>query len=452
MKKAVFILSMLLCGIAVAKAQFPIKIPKVKVPKVEATPSTQNRNTSDAESGNNSRQSSNRQMLMDDGFTFFDAEPVKEYDSKISLEKDIGWYLKSSLRIIGTVPKRSAFKVSVKKNGKELSAIRCEGMVYTKTDDPNLRTPQLRAGKDLNYEDFMTAGGRCFDEKAVIKEIGEMDVEIYFIDGESNAEKLVRKHKIDVRKATKVRGNASAPQPDVADYYIQRHAEAAVAIAYFSMGRNATYFGTPFDTYSTPTFRTLNIHTTFSPAEQTRLPVNPFVQCSVNGQKISLQNDKARVTEGPRREIGIYTDRIGAKHKTGPPYKDWVEFIDLNFQMPLFTSEGQYAKPTMKVENFQGKWECAIIENGVTFRTFRWEVGKNGILPHAEQKSGNINLFYDAALVEMEIPTGGSPIDFRLLPLPNAGLFYGISWTSSEGKAMAGRVPKLGNPYHVPSK
>ena len=395
---------------------------------------------------------SNRQMVMDDGFTFFDAEPVKEYDAKLLLEKDIGWYLKSSLRILGTFPKRSAFKVSVKKNGKELSTIRCEGTVYTKADDTSLRTPQLRAGKDLNFEDFMTAGLRCFDEKAVIKEISEMDVEIYFIDGDSNAEKLVRKHKIDVRKAPKIRGNASAPQPDVSDYYIQRHAESAVAIAYFGMGRDVGYVGKPIDTYSTPIFRTLNIHTNFSPAEQTRLPVNPFVQCSVNGQKINLQNDKARVTEGPRREIGIYTDRLGAKFKTGSPYKDWVEFIDLNFQLPLYLGEGQYAKPTMKIENFQGKWECAVIENGVTFRTFRWEVGAKGIIPHAEQKNGNVNLFYDAALIEMEIPTGGSPLDSRLLPLPNAGLFYGIPWATTEGKAMAGRVPKLGNPYHVPSK
>lgn len=398
---------------------------------------------------------SKRQMVMDDAFTFFDAEPVKEYDSKINLEKDIGWYLKSSLRITGTFPKRSAFKVSVKKNGKELSSLRCEGSVYTKADDANLRTPKLREGKDLNFEDYMTSGLRCFDEKAVIKEIGEMDVEIYFIDGDSNAEKLVRKHKIDVRKATKVRGNASAPQPDVSDYYIQRHAESAVAIAYFvqSNSDSSSYFGKPIETFASPSFRKLFVHTTYSPAEQTKLPVNPFVQCSVNGQRISLQNDKVRVSEGQgRREIGIYTDRIGAKYKTGSPYKDWVEFIDLNFQLPIFTSEGQYAKPTMKIENFQGKWECAVIENGVTFRTFRWEVGAKGILPHAEQRNGNINLFYDAALIEMEIPTGGSPIDFRLLPLPNAGLFYGIPWTTAEGKAMAGRVPKLGNPYHIPSK
>ena len=396
---------------------------------------------------------SNRQMVMDDAFTFFDAEPVKEYDSKISLEKDIGWYLKSSLRIIGTFPKRSAFRVSIKKNGKELSNLRCEGTVYTKADDTLLRTPQLRAGKDLNFEDFMTSGVRCFDEKAVIKEIGEMDVEIYFINGDSNAEKLVRKHKIDVRKATKVRGNASAPQPDVSDYYIQRHAETAVAIAYFGIGRDVGYFNKPIDTFSSPNYRTLNIHTTYSPAEQTRLPVNPFVQCAVNGQKINLQFDKVRVSEGQgRREIGIYTDRIGAKYKTGSPYKDWVEFIDLNFQMPLYLGETQYAKPTMKIEDFQGKWECAVIENGVTFRTFRWEVGTKGILPHAEQRNGNINLFYDAVLIEMEIPAGGSPIDFRLLPLPNAGLFYGIPWTTAEGKAMAGRVPKLGNPYHIPSK
>jgi len=46
---------------------------------------------------------------------------------------------------------------------------------------------------------------------------------------------------------------------------------------------------------------------------------------------------------------------------------------------------------------------------------------------------------------------GGSPLDKRLLPLPANGLFYGQPWRSPEGKAMASRVPKKGDPAPVPS-
>jgi len=52
----------------------------------------------------------------------------------------------------------------------------------------------------------------------------------------------------------------------------------------------------------------------------------------------------------------------------------------------------------------------------------------------------------------MEIPAGGSPLDKRLVPSATAGgFFYGQPWTSAEGKTMAARLPKKGNPYPVPS-
>lgn len=484
MKKSIFILMILFCGVAAVNAQFPIKIPKVKIPKVETKPnqpsqptdskpnqpsqpngstpiqpsqptgSTQNTDSSGNENNNITRQSGNRQMVMDDGVTFFDAEPVEGRNAQNTGRIDVGWYLKSTLRILGTFPKRSAFKISVKKNGKELATNRCEGTVYSKANNPSMGNTQRRTGRDLDFEDYMVSGYRCFDEKAVVKEIGEMDVEIYFIDGDSNAEKLVRKHKIDVRKATKVRGNASAPEADISDYYIQRHAEAAVAIAHlletYSYAKG--YFSSPIDIFNPPISTQLIIHTTYSPSEQNKYLSNPFVRCSVNGTKINFTNDQVRVSDNQdRMEVATYTDHIGAKFKSGPPYRDRVRFVGLNFSLPIFTGKTPVPNP-IKLEDYQGKWECSIIENGVTFRTFRWEVGSDGIIPHAEQKNNNINLFYNAALIEMEIPPGGGVLDFRLLPLPNAGLFYGIPWTSSEGKAMAARVPKLGNPYHVPSK
>ena len=400
----------------------------------------------------NGLSNSSRQMVMDDGFTFFKAKPLSKYDSSISLNRDTGWYLESKLRILGTFPKRSAFKILVKKNGRQLSQTRCEGKVYLKSDDSSLRTAMLRRGKDLGYEDNMQTGYRCFNKETPIKPIGKMNVEVYFIDGDSDAEKLVRTYKIDVHKATRVRGSATKPQKDVSHYYISRHAEAGVAILTLKHGKS-DYLGKPFDVFGTPSYKKLVVHMSYSPARSGRLPASPYVRCAVDGQRIKLPRDNVSLSEHrSHNERAVYTDRILRKYKRGSAYRDDIEFANLTATLPLYTGEGRYSKPPMKIENHPGKWECKIMANGVTYRTLRWEVGNDGnIVPHAEQKNGNINLFYKTYLVDIEIPKGGTSFDHRLMPMPNAGLFYGIPWTTAEGKAMAAKVPRKGNPYHVPS-
>ena len=406
---------------------------------------------------NSNAYATERQMVMDDAATFFDAEPVKEYDSKLRLQKDVGWYLKSTLRILGTFPQRSAFRIAVKKNGNQLTSVRCEGKVYTKSGDINLRSEIKRRGRDLSYDDYMDSGFRCFDKEAVNKQTGQLDVEVYFVDGNTDAEKLVRTYKIDVRKATKVRGSASKPQPDVSDYYIQRHAEAAVAFAYFMQSNvDGTYFKKPIDNFGTNSFRKLNIYTTFSPADKGYPPSGSYARCSVNGTPIDFSNnlnrDSVSMTEDQaRREVGIYTDRIAAKYKRGPAYKDQVEFTGLNFQLPIYTGKDNMSLKLVKIEDYPGEWECKVVAKGKTFRTFKWTAADGKIVPHEEQTSGNVNLFYDAALVDMQIPAGGSPIDYRLTPMPGAGFFYGIQWKSADGKRMAAGVPRLGEAFHVPS-
>jgi len=92
------------------------------------------------------------------------------------------------------------------------------------------------------------------------------------------------------------------------------------------------------------------------------------------------------------------------------------------------------------------------MNNGEVWRTWRWKIGTNGMPElHGEQK-GNVNLYFNSFIVDMEIPAGGSPLDKRLDPAATArGFFYGMPWTSAEGKAMAARLPKKGTPYPIPS-
>jgi hypothetical protein len=173
----------------------------------------------------------------------------------------------------------------------------------------------------------------------------------------------------------------------------------------------------------------------------------------VNGERIKLDWDKVSVSQVGPQEYAIYTDRNGAEYKRGSEYRDDIIFRRMRFDLPLYTGETQYSKPRMKIEETPGKWECQVLSNGELYRTFRWTVGSNGkIQQHPEQTNGNINLFHNTYLVDMEIPAGGTEWDYRLSPVPNEGLFYGIPWSTPEGKEMAARVPKKGNPFHVPSK
>ena len=135
-----------------AHGQFP-RIPDIK--KVEInTPARPGANnpTSNTKSTATADWTQSREMVMDDGFTYFDAAPATEYSAASLGQIDIGWYLKSSLRLLGTFPNRSGFNVVVTKAGKELAKTRCEAKPYRKSDDMNLSTPESRAGKDLSFD------------------------------------------------------------------------------------------------------------------------------------------------------------------------------------------------------------------------------------------------------------------------------------------------------------
>lgn len=437
-----------------ALGQFKIKIPGVKKPSQPAQSESKpaedvNANTSSA-SGFSGQ---NREMVMDDGFTFFDAEPVKEYDSAKRLNKDIGWYLESYLRVLGDFPNRSAFKVIVKQNGRSVGETRCEGTVYTKDGDSNISNELRKKERDLTYENFMYTSTPCKEDTEVIKPTGKLDVEIHVIDGDTDEEKLVRTYKIDVHRAPRVRGSTTNPQPDVAHFYISRNAENAVAFVHLSEG-DSNYFKLPFDNYSGPQFRTLIAYTSYAPGRNGRLPSATYARCSVNGERLKLEWDKVSISSEARpQEYAVYTDRNGAQYKRGSAYRDDVIFRRVKFAFPLYSRETQYSKPRMKIENTPGDWECQILSNGKIYRTLRWTIGSDGkIERHPEQLNGNINLFHNTFLADMEIPAGGTEWDHRLVPMPNDGLFYGIPWSTPEGKAMAARVPKKGNPFHVPSK
>ncbi|MEZ5345169.1 MAG: hypothetical protein R2681_06375, partial [Pyrinomonadaceae bacterium] len=312
--------------------------------------------------------------------------------------KDIGWYPEPQLTVLGEVPGRSGIRYSIRKSGKEVYSHRCELNTRKKTQ-------------------------RCFDNKKYVAGTGIFEVEVYFIDGDSGDESLLRKLKIDVHRAAKFK---DAP----ADYYAQRHADAAVGyISVASTGR-------------------LTLHT-FHVRDQEldkQFGFSPFLRCNANGQPIEFNNPGI---PGKFDSLAYAVMTVPGKNPSG--FKDPISFVRKNSELPLAINgnDTYFYDPSKN----PGKWECRIMGNGdrTVYRTFSFEIAGDGkITPHPEQQSGNVYFGDNETMVEVGIPEGGSTLDQRLLPQPDAGFFYGIPWTTPEGKAAAQRVPNKGKPYPVP--
>jgi hypothetical protein len=143
----------------------------------------------------------------------------------------------------------------------------------------------------------------------------------------------------------------------------------------------------------------------------------------------------------------IHTDRLAAQYKRGTEYRDEIGFRMVRLKAPL-TWGSVRGTNRIALEDHPGNWEFSLMNNGETWRTWRWQVGSNGMPPlHPEQK-GSVNLYFNSYLVDMTIPAG-SPLDKRLVPSAATTLFYGQPWKSAEGKAMAAKLPAKGNPYPV---
>ncbi len=398
-----FAILLLLTGIAATftNAQFPIKMPKITVPKAEqpktATPDATKSTTATAQRQNAASVSGRGpgKLVLNDAATQFTLEAVTVN------HKDVGWNLDFDLHTVGDVPSRTAARLVIKKNGKELYTNRCE--FRNSTYDKN------RASS-------------CLDRKKVISEIGVMNVEIYLINGDTDEETLARTYKIDVHKATKF--DDGRP-----DYYIQRHADAAVA--YLTVNDGVLYLGT-----------------FFSPVDDAnnKFGAKPFLRCSVNGQSLEMPYTHINFRHGP-----VSRATLTGRRKDRSVYREIIQFDRTGFQLPL-SLNGTWGN-SYDVAKKPGRWECRIVSDvdRSVFRTIRFEVMGNGsITPHPEQRNGNVNLGPNQTMIEIEIPPGGSSIDERLMPQPEMGFLLGIPWTTPEGKAAAAKVPKKGDPYPVP--
>jgi len=344
--------------------------------------------------------------------------------------------LKSYVRIFGQYPEGSKIKLVVLKAGKPTGTTLCD-------------TSQYHRDSGLFADAFIWTND-CWQKTSATKQTGTFDVEVYRVTGAD--EKLVRTYKVDVRPINRV---PSGQQPGTAPpvYMIDRHNEAAASFMYLRPTNHIPYF----DYAQRPEKSGQNqveLHFSLSPTENEgrMLPFSTF-SCTVDGKPLTLPGPVDYATEANMKYVqnafAIYQDRLAPKFKAGIPYEEPMQFYMVRLLAPLSWG-GDRRSGRLLMENYPGNWVCKIEKNGATWRTWRWAVGRDGRpVPHPEQR-GNINLAPNTYLVDMEVPPGGTILDRRLAG-PSVSFFYGQPWTSAEGKAMAGRLPKKGNPYPVPS-
>lgn len=375
---------------------------------------------------------------IDDGFTWFEAVSTEALGHN-NIPYSTGWVLKSHVRIFGEYPNRSAIKLVVAKAGKPVATTRCEVDTY-------------RKGPDEVDQSYMWANV-CWRKDTATKETGNFDVKVFAVNGDTDEEKLVRTYKMEVRTVHRVPAGQQ-PGEDPPQYYIPRHAEAPVSFIFLRPSGSIPYF----DYGSRPDRSGENhveLYFSLSPSEIGKDLPDGYMRCSVDGKRLSMPGpmpyaDQAR-SHVERNFAVIHTDRLAPQYKRGTEYREEIGFRIVRLSAPLTWGRVRGTN-RLALEDYPGNWECSLMNNGEVWRTWRWKIGSDGRPGlHAEQK-GNVNLNFNSYLVEMEIPSGGSPLDQRLAPVSaTEGFFYGQKWTTPEGRAMAARVPVKGKLWPVPS-
>ncbi|MBK8810108.1 MAG: hypothetical protein IPN69_05175 [Acidobacteria bacterium] len=378
----------------------------------------------------------NRQDIVDDGFTWFEAYSTTELQGN-NIPTATGWTLKYWVRVIGNYPDGSGLKFVVTKAGRTVFSTRCGAWAYRKT------------ANDVDESFLRTA--ECWQGKSATKETGEFEVGVFVVNGATNQEQFVRTYKIDVRTVARVPSGQGAGT-DPPRYYINRHNEAPVSFIFVRPSGYIPYF----DVSERPERSGANhveLHFSLSPSDVGKNIPHGELRCTVNGKALSMPGPMPYATQVvatlPRWYREIHQDRLTPKYKAGLPYEEEIRFQMVRMTLPLTWGNVRDTN-RLALEDYKGNWVCTVGKDNEVWRTLRWTVVAKGLPELHPEQRGNINLGYNTYLVDTEIPTGGSLLDERLNG-PSAALFYGQPWTTTDGRAMAARVPKKGNPFPIPS-
>ena len=394
-------------------------------------------------------------FYVDHGYTFFNVESVSETVDRKDVDK--GFKLHGAIRIFGEAPPNSGIKLALKKDGDLLTQKRILALRDMDIPEPHLAIDSVfTVPGTQNHLDLVNTG------------TGEYEVDVYYVDGNSNKEYLAHTYTIHVGRVLQNDAIANQLVERPPKYFVSQHQEALSAIltprGYFRTCGNCAFLQGDMHLYwrSSP-----------PPSAQSQISPEQSLRCTVDGDSIELKNpahpqagnmkilDKTQTLEAwenrPRgRSFSVrHLDRNALEYRRGSDYKEDLIFHSNITALPF--ADMRYPEKTkdsyyVSLAAHPGRWECQWFDQGELLRTFAWEVGSDGkLVPHPEQEEG-LTLSPGAILVETMIPDNGAKFDARLVPeAVQAGGFYGWEWESSEMEDLADDLPEKGKPFPVPS-
>ncbi len=360
----------------------------------------------------------------DDGYAWFEArnhvEPVNGSPT------NAGWSIEGAMRVLGTFPNRSAFRIVLKQGTRTLGEVRCEA-----------RQVEREGAESFAYAEYC---GHMDDSHVGgpqrILATGDVTAEVYFVDGSTDQSSLVRTHRLRIYAATGVRGNNQA---DATNYYVSHNAEALASMIE-TVPRRMIPFVHSNSTRTWDQAFSVYLITNVSPAETPTF--GNSLRCRVNDQPVELRNVQADA-QTTEQVTTVHTRSSG----TANPTREVVNYRRVLIELPLTYGPAGNRHPDREaLESHPGAWACDWRSNGQTLRTFRFTVNADGaIAAHPEEAAGLI-LGPRVHLVETVIPAA-NPMDVRVDPAAaRAGAFYGRAWVSEPARTMAAAVPAIGTP------
>ncbi|NNE05098.1 MAG: hypothetical protein HKN15_05175 [Xanthomonadales bacterium] len=397
-------------------------------------------------------------FVLDHGYTFFNVK--NNSDSVDGKRVHTGWQLVPLIRIYGDAPERSSIKLVLSKDGDVVAERRTQTTVYGK-GNPNLQLVAGNTAAGWQQPHLLINGGIQGTLPPVTTGTGTYEVEVIYIDGDSNKEYSAHTYTIEVGKVDQLDSAAKELLVRPPEYFVSRHQELLSTVL------------TPWGDYKGGAFAGVyQLLWNASPSETGLAPSNTtgnaaYLRCTVDGEPIRLGQDSdqrnldatsTRVLDNDRLISLVHSDRNALEFRSGTSYREPLIFYQYQTTLPFQDTTDEYPPadggrpmPYTTLENRDGEWECQFLDNGALLRTFSWEVDGGKLVPHPEQEEG-LTLNPGAILVETRIPENGTALDGRTLPdAVEDGGFYGWEWESRRMRRLADDVPELGNPFPIAS-
>lgn len=345
-------------------------------------------------------------VRIDDGFTWIRLADNPRFGSE---PRNEGWHPIASLRAVGAFASGDALKMVVRQGNRALARAQCQ--------------PTNQYGSTLVCGN---AGSDWTGGEPMLTVTGELLLDVLHVNGQTDAETLLRTYKFKVEQVTRVNEGNFTPMPPL--YVVNAEARTLDAILISETPGHAS----PGQLHLLGVVSTTDMASALSSASGS-------LRCSVDGQPLAIPNDQVTSRQGENSYAdGSSRPRSGNVRVAQP--RDWRQ---LNWALPINygpESGGQRAS----LEEHPGVWLCEIRGNGQTIRAFRFTVRDGAVQAHPEEAQG-LSLDPSEHLAEYWIPNAALSNEVPVVAAAvRAGGFYGHAWMSPAARdnaANAARAP-----------